>query len=301
MQSLYDRLRAFARADQIHLDEPMSRHTTFRLGGPADVFFCPQNVRALSQALEIAQAAGVPVFIMGRGSNLIVRDGGIRALVIALGDGFCAVSTRGNVLTAQAGASLARVSAHAQAAGLSGLEFASGIPGTLGGGTAMNAGAYGSQMSDCLISADVLIGGKVQTLSRDELDMGYRTTVPLKMGYPVLCARFRLKADDPHQILARMQNFNRRRREKQPLEYPSAGSVFKRPAGHFAGALIEGAGLKGFSVGGACVSEKHAGFIINRENATAADVLKLIEEVRARVFTHSGVMLECEVRVIGED
>lgn len=301
MTLLADRLRAFARADQIFTDEPMTRHTTFRLGGPADVFFLPESAEQLQRALDAARAAGVQALVVGNGSNLIVRDGGIRGLVIALGEHFSEIRTEGNVLSAQAGAPLSRVASAAQAAGLSGLEFASGIPGTLGGGTVMNAGAYGGQLSDVLIDADVLVRDNVHTLTREQMQMGYRTTLALREGYIVTAARFRLTPDDPEAILARMRDLNARRREKQPLNFPSAGSVFKRPEGHFAGALIEQAGLKGLSVGGAKVSEKHAGFIVNFENATASDVLALIEEVRLRVRRHSGITLVCEVRIVGED
>ena len=204
------------------------------------------------------------------------------------------------MLTAEAGAPMARVAAAAQAASLTGLEFISGIPGTLGGGCAMNAGAYGGQLSDVLVDAQVLLDGEVRTLSRDEMQMGYRTTLPLRKGGVVLSARFQLQEGDGGAILARMKELNARRRDKQPLNLPSAGSVFKRPEGHFAGALIEQAGLKGLSVGGAQVSEKHAGFIVNTGGATAADVLALIGRVQDEVERAFGVRLEPEVRIIGE-
>ena len=239
MLSIVESLRAIARADQILTDEPMSRHTTFRVGGPADVMFLPESPEQVAAAMAAARAAAVQVLVIGNGSNLLVRDGGIRGLVIALGEGMSAIRREGRVISAQAGASLARVAAFAQAAGLAGLEFASGIPGSLGGGCAMNAGAYGGQLSDVLIDAEVLMDGRVHTLSRDELQMGYRTTRPLREGGIVLSARFRLEPDDPEAIAARMRELNARRRDKQPLNYPSAGSVFKRPEGYFAGALIE--------------------------------------------------------------
>ena len=301
MDRIIEVFSTFARPNQILLNEPMSRHTTFRVGGPADVMFLPESGAQVAAALKAAQDAGVPVYVIGNGSNLLVKDGGIRGLVIALGEGMSAVSREGNTITAQAGASLARVAAFAQSEGLSGLEFASGIPGTLGGGCAMNAGAYGGQLSDCLIDARVLMGGEARTLTVSEMEMGYRTTRPLREGGVVLSARFALTADDPGAIAARMKELNSRRRDKQPLNYPSAGSTFKRPEGHFAGALIEGAGLKGRSVGGAQVSEKHAGFIINTGSAAAADILGLIRLVRAEVREKYGVELETEVRIIGED
>lgn len=297
IQSILD----FARGDQLLVNEPMSRHTTFRVGGPADVMFLPESGEQVARALVAARDAGVSAYVIGNGSNLIVRDGGVRGLVIALGEGMSGVSRAGNVVTAQAGASLARVAAFAQTEGLSGLEFASGIPGTLGGGCAMNAGAYGGQLSDVLIDAQVLMNGEFRTLTRDEMDMGYRTTLPLRAGGVVLSARFELTPDDPEAIAARMRELNARRRDKQPLNYPSAGSTFKRPEGHFAGALIEGAGLKGRAVGGAQVSEKHAGFIVNTGGATASDILALIRIVQDEVKTRYGVELETEVRVIGED
>ena len=301
MTSIVDKLYTIARSDQILIDEPMSRHTTFKVGGPADVMFLPESEDQVVAAIEAAKAEGVPIQVIGNGSNLLVRDGGIRGLVIALGEGMAAIARAGNVITAWAGASLARVAAYAQAAGLAGLEFASGIPGTLGGGCAMNAGAYGGQLSDVLIDAQVYLDGAVRTLSKDEMQMGYRTTRPLREGGIVLSARFALTPDDPEAILARMRDLNARRRDKQPLNFPSAGSTFKRPEGYFAGSLIEQAGLKGRSVSGAQVSEKHAGFIVKTGEATASDIIELIHIVQDEVRAHSGVTLEPEVRIIGED
>ena len=301
MRQLIDKLYAIAGSHQILENEPMSRHTTFRVGGPADVLFLPESEDQLLRAIDIAREAGVPCIVLGNGSNLVVRDGGIRGLVIALGEGMAAIVRTGDTLTAWAGASLAKVSAYAQASGLSGLEFASGIPGTLGGGCAMNAGAYGGQLSDALVDARVLLDGEVKTLTVDDMQMGYRTSLPLREGGIVISARFALTPDDPEAIAARMRELNARRRDKQPLNHPSAGSTFKRPEGHFAGALIEQAGLKGKSVGGAQVSEKHAGFIVNTGGATAADILTLIGMVQETVQARFGVRLETEVRILGED
>ena len=301
MTQLIEALSAIAGSHQILENEPMSRHTTFRVGGPADVLFLPESETQLVQAISIADELRVPCVMIGNGSNLVVRDGGIRGLVIALGEGMAAIARTGNILTAWAGASLARVAAYAQASGLSGLEFASGIPGTLGGGCAMNAGAYGGQLSDVLIDARVLLNGEVRTLAADEMQMGYRTSLPLREGGIVISARFALKPDAPEAIAARMRELNARRRDKQPLSFPSAGSTFKRPEGHFAGALIEQAGLKGRSVGGAQVSEKHAGFIVNTGRATASDILALIGIVQGEVQARFGVRLETEVRILGED
>ena len=301
MSQLIEALSAIAGSHQILENEPMSRHTTFRVGGPADVLFLPESEEQLLQALSIAREAGVPCFVIGNGSNLVVKDGGIRGLVIALGEGMAAIARAGETLTAWAGASLARVSAYAQASGLSGLEFASGIPGTLGGGCAMNAGAYGGQLSDVLVDARVLLDGEVCTLTVEEMQMGYRTSLPLRRGGIVISARFALTPDDPEAIAARMRELNARRRDKQPLNHPSAGSTFKRPEGYFAGALIEQAGLKGKRVGGAQVSEMHAGFIVNTGGATAADILTLIGTVQDEVADRFGVRLETEVRILGED
>ena len=301
MQELLNALAACSDERQIRLNEPMTAHTTFRVGGPADVLYLPQNATQLKTALDAAQADGVSALVIGNGSNLLVKDGGIRGLVIALGEDFGRIEVEGTVLRAEAGARLSKVAQAAQVAGLSGLEFASGIPGTLGGGVAMNAGAYGGQLSDVLIDAHVLLDGEERVLSREALEMGYRTTLPLRRGGVVTEARFVLTPDDPEAIEGRMRELNARRRDKQPLNFPSAGSTFKRPEGYFAGALIEGAGLKGASVGGAQVSPKHAGFIVNTGGATAADILALIRHVQDTVFARDGVRLELEVRVVGED
>lgn len=300
MKPLYDKLLAFSENDQLLLNEPMSRHTTFRVGGPADLMYFPSSSEQLVSALQLAKEEGVPAMVMGNGSNMIVRDGGIRGLVIVLGERFAQVSVDGEILTAQAGASMAKVSSAAQAAALAGLEFASGIPGSLGGGCAMNAGAYGGQLSDVLVGAQVYLNGEIRTMTKDDLQMGYRTTLPLREGGVVLSARFKLMPDDGEAIMERMRDLNARRRDKQPLNFPSAGSTFKRPEGYFAGALIEQAGLKGRTVGGAQVSEKHAGFIVNVGGATAADITGLIKVVQDEVLRAFGVQLETEVRIIGE-
>ena len=301
MTKLIEALSAIAGAHQILENEPMSRHTTFKVGGPADVLFLPESEEQLIQAIAIAKDAGIPCIVIGNGSNLVVRDGGIRGLVIALGEGMAAIVRSGDTITAWAGASLARVSAFAQASGLAGLEFASGIPGTLGGGCAMNAGAYGGQLSDVLIDARMLLDDAVKTLTVEDMQMGYRTSLPLREGGIVISARFALTPDNPESIAKRMRELNARRREKQPLNRPSAGSTFKRPEGHFAGALIEQSGLKGYRVGGAQVSEKHAGFIVNAGGATAKDILTLIGIVQDEVLARFGVHLETEVRILGED
>ena len=300
MQHLLNTLRKLA-PDRVLENAPMSRYTTFRVGGLADALFLPASVEELQQALAAAKAQGIQVCLIGNGSNLIVRDGGIRGLVIVLGEPFSELRVEGAQVWAPAGARLSAVAAAAQRAGLAGLEFASGIPGTLGGGCAMNAGAYGGELKDVLLWAEVLLDGEVRRLSRDEMEMGYRSTMPLRRGAIVLSACFELRRDDPEAIQERMRDLANRRREKQPLNLPSAGSTFKRPEGYFAGALIEQCGLKGCRIGGAQVSEKHAGFIVNVGEAAAADILQLIGHVQAVVQAQTGVHLETEVRVLGEN
>ncbi len=296
-----DELYALSSPGQVLEHEPMSAHTTFRVGGPADVLFMPSSPKQLVSAMELAKGHGVPCLVIGNGSNLLVKDGGIRGLVIEVGENMAAVRVEGNTLLAQAGVKLSALSRAALSASLTGLEFASGIPGSLGGAVAMNAGAYGGEMVQVLTRAEVYASGRRMTLTRDELQMGYRTSRVLTEGMVVLSAELTLKKGDPEAIQATMNELNRRRREKQPLAYPSAGSTFKRPEGHFAGALIEQAGLKGRGVGGAQVSELHAGFIINRGGATARDVLDLIRLVQDTVYGQSQVRLEPEVRILGED
>ena len=293
-------LRAIA-PERVLTNEPMDRHISFRAGGPADVFFMPANAQELASAIEIGRQEGVRVHMIGAGTNLVVPSEGVRGLVIALGDHFSRVEREGNVIKAQAGAKLSRIAQEALGASLTGLEFAAGIPGTMGGGAAMNAGAYGGQLSDCITKVQALIDGRVETLSAAGMEFGSRTSMPLKKGAVVLWAEMTLQAGDKEAIGETMRELNRRRREKQPLEFPSAGSTFKRPEGYFAGALIEQAGLKGLCVGGAQVSEKHAGFIINKGGAKGDDILGLIALVQKKVYENSGVRLEREVRVLGRD
>ena len=300
MLKRYEPLAAAFKAEQILENEPMSRHTTFRVGGPADIAVLPGSPEEAVRAMEICRENGIPYVVLGNGSNVIVRDGGIRGAVILIGEAMSRVRIEGNRITAEAGISLAKLAAAALNEGLTGLEFASGIPGTLGGGCAMNAGAYGGQLSDALEWADVYMDGRIRRLTNAEMEMGYRSTRPLREGGIVLRACFALKPGDKERISETMRDLNARRRDKQPLNFPSAGSTFKRPEGHFAGALIQEAGLKGRTVGGAQVSEKHAGFIINIGGASAADILELIRQVRDEVLRASGIHLETEVRVLGE-
>lgn len=301
--NLADTLRAATSIAQVLEHEPMARHTTMRVGGPAEILFSPAGEGELLFAVREAKRAGAPFRIIGNGSNLLVLDGGLPGLTIRLGEAFSKISVDGNQIRAQAGALLSRVAAAARDASLTGLEFASGIPGSAGGGMAMNAGAYGGQLSDVFEGCRALDPetGIISALGPAEMALGYRESAAFSRGLIVTEAAFRLTAGDRSAIQAKMDDLSARRREKQPLNLPSAGSTFKRPEGHFAGALIEQAGLKGLRVGGACVSEKHAGFVVNDRNATARDVLDLIRLVQARVLEHSGVRLETEVRILGEE
>lgn len=283
-------------------DEPMKKHTTFRIGGPAD-YYAEPDVSQISKLIEIAKACDMPVAVIGNGSNLLVGDKGIRGLVIGIGKGMSEITAQGNgrIITAGAGAILAAVAAKAAEASLSGLEFASGIPGSVGGAVVMNAGAYGGEIKDVLIDATVLTAeGELKTVTRDELDLSYRHSIVPEKGYIVLSARFMLTPKPQDEIKAYMAELRAKRVEKQPLEYPSAGSTFKRPEGYFAGKLIMDAGLRGYSVGDAQVSGKHCGFVVNKGEATAADVLTLIKDVQETVLKQFGVKLEPEVKMIGE-
>lgn len=301
--NLADTLRAATSIAQVLEHEPMARHTTMRVGGPAEILFSPASEGELLFAVREAKRAGAPFRIIGNGSNLLVLDGGLPGLTIRLGEAFSKISVDENQIRAQAGALLSRVAAAARDASLTGLEFASGIPGSAGGGMAMNAGAYGGQLSDVFEGCRALDPetGIISALGPAEMALGYRESAALSRGLIVTEAAFRLTAGEKTAIQAKMDDLSARRREKQPLNLPSAGSTFKRPEGHFAGALIEQAGLKGLRVGGACVSEKHAGFVVNDRGATARDVLDLIRLVQARVLEHSGVRLETEVRILGEE
>lgn len=279
-------------------DEPMHIHTTFRIGGPARRMACPASVQELSDLLGLVEENDFPYLVVGNGSNLLVSDEGIDKIVIHTGTLERMERREGNVLYAEAGVSLARLAVFARKESLTGLEFAHGIPGSLGGAVCMNAGAYGGEMCQVITSVTAWLPGRgVCELSPDELDLRYRHSYFSDHEGVVLAAALRLKEGVESEILAQMEDLIRRRKEKQPLEYPSAGSTFKRPEGHFAGALIEQCGLKGTSVGGAQVSEKHAGFVINRGGATCRDVLALIETVQRTVLAETGIALEPEIKV----
>lgn len=282
-------------------DEPMKKHTTFRVGGPADLLVCPKTATEIAEILKLCRAAEVPYFIIGNGSNLLVSDAGYRGVILKIFKNMNEIRIDGDRIYADAGALLSTVSRKAMEAGLAGMEFASGIPGTLGGACVMNAGAYGGEMKDILESVNVLTDqGEIRTLSVEELELGYRYSVIKDRGDIVLEAVLHLQEGDREQIAARMQELKEKRVEKQPLEYPSAGSTFKRPEGYFAGKLIQDAGLRGYRVGGAQVSEKHCGFVINTGDATAADVMELIRNVQDKVYERFQVRMEPEVKFLGE-
>lgn len=282
------------------VNEPMSRHTTLKLGGPADYLAFPRNEEEIAGLFEEADRNGIPVTVIGHGSNLLVLDGGIRGLVISVGKNMRTITRDGNTLTAQAGAMLGSAAAEAAEAGLTGLEFASGIPGTVGGGVTMNAGAYGGEMAQAVIRVrGIRRNGETVELSRAEMDFGYRHSAVTEMNLAVTEVTFELQAGEPSEIRAKMSELNARRAEKQPLDVPSAGSTFKRPEGYYAAALIDQCGLKGYSVGGAQVSLKHAGFLVNK-GTSSRDFLELMKQVAGIVEERTGVRLEPEVRIIGE-
>ncbi len=285
----------------IQQNSPMKDYTSFQVGGPADLLVCPETVEALVACRRILKEENVPVTVIGAGSNLLVSDTGIRGAVLRLSKPFSNITVEGTTLTAEAGVSLARLANEALAHSLTGLEFASGIPGTLGGAVFMNAGAYGGEMKDVVVETTYLDAeGNLCTVSGDAHGFDYRKSIFCGTENIVLSSRLELTQGNPEEIRATMLDLNGRRKDKQPLNFPSAGSTFKRPAGYFAGKLIEDAGLKGFSVGGAQVSEKHAGFVINKGGATASDIYKLMQEVSRIVFEKFGVTLEPEVRMLGE-
>lgn len=282
-------------------DEPMRQHTTFRIGGNARRMACPTSIEELADLMTLLQKYEISYLMLGNGSNLLVSDSGVDQLVIYTGKLDQIEKLDGEVLYAAAGVSLARLAVFARKHSLTGLEFAHGIPGSLGGAVRMNAGAYGGEMCQVVSSVTAWIPGKgVCELSVQEMEFAYRHSCFSEREGVVLAAKLQLVPGDAEEIGAKMEDLIRRRREKQPLEYPSAGSTFKRPKGYFAGALIEQSGLKGVSIGGAQVSEKHAGFIINTGNATCCDVLRLIEHIKEVVLNHTGVVLEPEVEVVGK-
>ena len=298
--NLKQRFQEILEDNRILEAELMSRHTTFRIGGPADFFLVPENADEIRRIIAVCKEKNVPYFILGNGSNLLVSDQGYEGVIIQIYKQMNQVEITENEIHAQAGALLSMIANRAMEAELTGFEFAAGIPGTLGGACVMNAGAYGGEMKDVLETVTVLTrDGDVKTLTKDELELGYRTSVIAKKDYIVLSAVIRLENGKKEEIKAVMDDLKEKRITKQPLEYPSAGSTFKRPEGYFAGKLIQDAGLRGFQVGGAQVSEKHCGFVVNKDQATAADVMNLMNQVSDKVYEMSGVRLEPEVKRLG--
>ncbi len=299
---VYNELLDIVGKENIMMDEPMKKHVSFRVGGPADILVRPINEEQLKEILLYIKSEEIPYLIIGNGSNLLVRDGGIRGVVVELSDNFSDFKIDGNKIEIKAGALLSRIGNAALRAELKGFEFASGIPGTFGGALAMNAGAYGGEIKDIVKTVKVMDkDGNILELSNEEMHFGYRRSTIVEKGYVALSAVVELEKGNYDDIKATMDDLRDRRTSKQPLNFASAGSTFKRPEGYFAGKLIQDSGLKGLSIGDAQVSEKHSGFVINRGNATAKELLDLMFAVKSTVNAKFGVMLEEEVKIVGED
>jgi len=294
------KFRSIVGEEDVLTDEPLSEHTTFEIGGPADLYVMPEDIDELRDVIDLCREKDLPFFVLGRGSDLLVSDEGYRGVIVGLADGLTGVDVDEKEMTCEAGVTLKEAAEMACELGLTGLEFACGIPGTVGGACFMNAGAYDGCMADVIESVRVITPeGDVRQYGVDELDFGYRQSRIREEGLIVLSATFKLHHGDPEDIRAKMDDLTARREEKQPLDKPSAGSTFKRPEGYFAGKLISDAGLRGYQVGGAAVSTKHAGFVVNLGGATAADVRAVIEHVQDEVERQYGVRLEPEVRFLG--
>lgn len=300
MDKINERFSEIVGKEQVKTQELMGKHTTFRVGGPARYYICPGTILEVQQVLKVCREYDLPFFVVGNGSNLLVSDEGYDGVILQMFRNYNEIIVEGNQIRAQAGALLSKIAGRALEEGLGGFEFAAGIPGTLGGAVTMNAGAYGGEMKQVLKQVTVLDREcEVKTLQEDELHLGYRTSVIKEEDYIVLEAVIQLKEQKREEIRIVMDDLQQRRAQKQPLEYPSAGSTFKRPEGYFAGKLIMDAGLKGYCVGGACVSEKHCGFVINKDHASASEVYQLMQDVRRIVFEKFGVKLEPEVKLLG--
>lgn len=297
MKEIINEIEKLLGYENVLINEPMKNHTTFKIGGLCDVFVKPTTVEQVKEVVKLLQDNDINYYIVGNGSNLLVSDEGYRGVIINLFNNFSDITVKDDIITANAGALLGKIGHVALDNGLKGFEFATGIPGTLGGAVVMNAGAYGGEMKDVLVSATVLTkDGDIITLSNEELELSYRSSIIEKNGYIVLSADIKLSKGDKDEIKALISELATRRRDKQPLEYPSAGSTFKRPKDNFAGKLIMDAGLRGYSVGGAMVSEKHCGFVINKGNATCKDVIELTDNVKQKVKEQFGIELELEVK-----
>lgn len=298
-EAVLETLRDLVPEEDIHMQEPLAEHTTFRVGGPAECLIAIQSDEQLSKLQRYLRMVDIPFFVLGNGSNTLVRDNGYSGIILQVGEKMSSIRVDGDCIVAQAGALLSQVANAALQHGLTGLEFASGIPGTVGGAVVMNAGAYGGEMSQVVTDVTVLNSeGEILVLDNATMEFGYRYSTIRHQPFVVTNVSFRLRAGDQKQIRIKMEELAAKRREKQPLEYPSAGSTFKRPEGYYAGELIMKAGMRGFQIGGARVSDKHCGFIVNVGNATAADILDVIEEVQERVKERFGVDLEMEPVVL---
>ena len=301
MKEFINKLQNHIPSEILRLNEPMSEHTTFKIGGPADVFCMPQTKEQLQTILQACRENSVEFHVVGNGSNLLVSDSGIRGAVIQIGKNMSAIKVAGNIICAEGGALMSTVANAALKQSLTGLEFASGIPGTMGGGACMNAGAYDGELKDVITAVTALdCSGNIIKLLKEDLQFGYRSSIIQKENLVVLDVTMALRGGEKDAIKAKMQDFNARRKDKQPLELPSAGSTFKRPPNNFAGKLIMDAQLAGFTIGDAAVSTKHCGFIVNIGNATCEDVLALIKHIQVVVADKFGVILESEVKIIGE-
>ncbi len=299
--AVIEALKGFVQSENIHIQESMAAHTTFRVGGPADCLVELENTEQLQKVQRYLNLVEMPYVVLGNGSNVLVSDEGYRGVVLQIGSRMNRILVEGNYIKAQAGALLSQVARVAMEHGLTGMEFASGIPGTVGGGVVMNAGAYGGEMSQVVTKVTVVnTEGEILELENETMEFGYRYSTIRNLPFVVTEVSFELKPGEKEKIKATMDELTVKRREKQPLEYPSAGSTFKRPEGHFAGALIMDAGLRGFQIGGAKVSDKHCGFVINAGDATAKDIMNLIREVQARVKEKFQVDLEPEVVFLGK-
>ncbi|MDR1774076.1 MAG: UDP-N-acetylmuramate dehydrogenase [Clostridioides sp.] len=286
----------------IKIDEPMKKHISFKVGGPADILVRPRNEEQIRYIMNLIKEEKIPFLIIGNGSNLIIRDGGIRGIVIELSDNFSEINIENNIVEVQSGALLSIIGHKILESSLKGFEFATGIPGTIGGAVSMNAGAYGGEISEIVKSVRVMdLQGNINEYSNEEMDFGYRRSIITNNPYIVLSCKIELENGDYDEIKKNINELADKRKTKQPLNFPSAGSTFKRPEGHFAGQLIDESGLRGFTHKGAQVSEKHCGFVINKGNATANDLLELISIIKERVYSNTGVMLEEEVKILGEN
>ena len=301
-EKLYNKFLEYIPKGLIKIDEPMKKHTTFKIGGPVDIFISPSNKEQIKYALKICRENEIPFYLMGNGSNLLVRDKGFRGVIIQIFKNMSKVEITEDKVWAEAGILLSSLANKIKDNSLTGFEFAAGIPGTLGGAVYMNAGAYDGEIKQVLENAELLDeNGNEIVLSNEELELGYRTSILQRNNYILLSARLKLKKGNKKEIEEKMNYLAQQRADKQPINMPSAGSTFKRPPGYYAGKLIMDSGLRGYCIGGAEVSQKHCGFIINKDNATAKDVIDLIEFVQGTVYDKYCVKMEPEIKIIGEE